>query len=253
MTIETESPDSEYAPGLAITVERLSFDDHLLFQNLTLHLQPGQWTCLLGDGGVGKSTLLRLAAGQPVGDGRYRVTLPDGRPADGLVALMDGQAGLEPLQTVLDNACGDPASARIPAAEKRKEAQELLSAVGLGERMDDPTAILSTGMRQRVALVRALLSDRPIVLLDEPFAALDRGTRLHMQEFARDLLEGCTVLHVTGDSSEAVRLADRIVVLGGQPAGLEEFALPAGAPPRLADQPGVEECAAALLDRLMAG
>jgi putative hydroxymethylpyrimidine transport system ATP-binding protein len=241
------------APGLCIVVEELTFDGDPLFVKFQLDLRPGEWTCLLGDGGSGKSTLLRIAAGQDVGAGRYRAVLADGGAATALVALMDGQASLEPLKTVLENACGDPMDSLIPTATLREEAKELLAVVGLAERTDDPTAILSTGMRQRVALVRALLSERPIVLLDEPFAALDRGTRLHMQELAREVLVGCTVLHVTGDPSEAVRLADRIVLLQGRPGRLAEFDLPPGAAPRMADQPEVEERAAALLDRLMAG
>ena len=241
----------EQAPGLSVTIKRLAFDDLVLFEDLKLDLRPGEWTCLLGDGGTGKSTLLRVAAGQDVGAGSYGAVLSDGRPAAKFVALMAGQAALEAGKTVLENACGDPMENGIPIANLREEAKDLLQAAGLGERMEDPTAILSTGMRQRVALVRTLLTDRPIILLDEPFAALDRATRLHMQDLVADVLAGCTVLHCTGDPWEATRLADRIVVLEGPPAGIHESETPPGSPPRLADQPGVVECAEALLSRLM--
>jgi putative hydroxymethylpyrimidine transport system ATP-binding protein len=246
----TDSPDR--APGLDIRVERLAFDNAVLFDDLHLKLRPGEWTCLLGDGGAGKSTLLRIAAGQDIGAGSYRATLSTGQPVAQQVALMAGQSDLEAGRTVLENACGDPKGRGIPFADLEAEAKELLHAVGLGERMEDPTAILSTGMRQRVALVRVLMTYRPVVLMDEPFSALDRGTRLHMQELAAELLQGCTVLHVTGDPWEAVRLADRIILLEGQPARLVEFTPPPDAPPRLADQPAVEIRAEALLARLTA-
>jgi putative hydroxymethylpyrimidine transport system ATP-binding protein len=242
----------EQAPGLSITIKRLAFDDLVLLEDLQLDLRPGEWTCLLGDGGTGKSTLLRIAAGQDVGAGSYGAVLSDGRPAAKFVALMAGQAALEAGKTVLENACGDPMQNGIPIANLREEAKDLLQAAGLGERMEDPTAILSTGMRQRVALVRTLLTDRPIILLDEPFAALDRATRLHIQDLAVDWLKGCTVLHVTGDPWEAIRLAHRIVLLAGHPACLHEHETPPGLPPRLADQPGVEEHANALFARLLA-
>ena len=106
-------------------------------------------------------------------------------------------------------------------------------------------------MRQRAALVQALLSDRPIVLLDEPFAAMDRVMRHRMQDLTRQALAGCTVLHVTGDPMEAVRFADRILVLEGQPARIHDFDPPPGKPLRPDDEPAVAAHAEALLQRLL--
>ena len=111
-------------------------------------------------------------------------------------------------------------------------AEALLGRVGLIPQRDQRPATLSGGQRQRAALARTLMEDRPVVLMDEPFSALDAITRARLQVLAAQLLAGRTVLLVTHDPLEALRLGHRIHVMAGQPARIEPPILPAGTPPR---------------------
>jgi putative hydroxymethylpyrimidine transport system ATP-binding protein len=115
----------------------------------------------------------------------------------------------------------------------RVRPRDLIERVGLAEHAEKRPASLSGGMRQRVALARVLMEDRPIVLLDEPFAALDARTRAEMQELAFETLKGRTVLLVTHDPAEAVRLGDHIFILSEQ--GLETVMAPGSPPIRAVD------------------
>jgi putative hydroxymethylpyrimidine transport system ATP-binding protein len=114
----------------------------------------------------------------------------------------------------------------------RAKAMDLLGRVGLVPQKDQLPATLSGGQRQRAALARTLMEDRPVVLMDEPFSALDAITRARLQVLAANLLAGRTVLLVTHDPLEALRLSHRIRVMTGHPARIEESPLPPGAPPR---------------------
>ena len=213
-----------------------------LFARLDLTLAPGRITCLLGASGVGKSTLLRLFAHLPTGvTFRGRV---DSAPA----ALMGQDPGLFAWLTVGGNvALG--ARLRGEAADAARTAR-LIEAVGLSGLENRLPGQLSGGQRQRVALARTLAEDRPLVLLDEPFSALDARLRLTIGDMAARLLAGRTVLMVTHDPAEAARLGDRILVM--TPAGVEEVAAPPGPVPRPHDAAGVLAAQAALTQRLLA-
>ncbi|WP_415393098.1 ABC transporter ATP-binding protein [Paracoccus sp. SJTW-4] len=213
-----------------------------LFGPLELVLEPGRLTCLLGASGVGKSTLLRLLAGLPTGvEFRGRVeTAPS--------ALMGQDAGLFPWLSVAQNV-GLGARLRGEAADAAR-ISALVAAVGLAGLEDRLPAQLSGGQRQRVALARTLAEDRPLVLLDEPFSALDVALRLQIGEMAARLLSGRTVLMVTHDPAEAARLGDRILVL--TPAGLAGHPAPPGPVPRRHDAPEVLAAQAALTRQLLA-
>lgn len=220
-----------------------------LFGPLALDLAPGVWTCLLGASGVGKSTVLRLVADLPTGvdfDGRVRAS--DGRPLTGRVAYMAQSDLLLPWLDLLGNVVlgarlrGDP-----PDLDR---ARALVERVGLGHRAGARPRTLSGGERQRAALARTLMEDRPVVLLDEPFSALDARTRAEMQELAAELLAGRTVLLVTHDPAEAARLGQRILLL--TPAGLTEAEAPPGAPARPWDAPETLAAQARLLALLRA-
>lgn len=235
------------APTLRLS-GRAFIDDVAIFGPLSLDVPPG-WTCLLGSSGVGKSTILRLFAGLDDGvrlDGT--VGALDGRPLAGRVALMAQGDLLMPWLDVLGNvALG--AQLRGDRAE-RDRARDVLARVGLADHAGKKPHALSGGQRQRAALARTLMEDRPVVLLDEPFSALDARTRSQMQDLAADLLEGRTVLHVTHDAAEAARLGDRVLLMGGE--GIAPVAVPGTAPPRGVDAPGTLRFQAALLRRLMA-
>jgi putative hydroxymethylpyrimidine transport system ATP-binding protein len=237
--------------GVVIRQARLTFDGAAVFDGLDFSLAGGQWTCLLGPSGVGKTTLLRLIAGLAAPEPPTEVTAEDGHPLTGRVAYMAQQDLLLPWLSALDNVL---VGARLrgekigPALTAR--ARELLNKVGLGDRLRAKPAELSGGMRQRVALARTLMEERPIVLMDEPFSALDAITRLRLQEVAARLLAGRTVLLVTHDPLEALRLGHGIHVMSGQPAEIGPAIMPSGPPPRAPDDPALLARQAELLRRL---
>jgi ABC-type nitrate/sulfonate/bicarbonate transport system ATPase subunit len=185
-----------------------------------LALAAGETVALVGPSGCGKSTLLAIAAGVLAPDvGRV---LADGRDltgGSGSVALMLQRDLLLEWRSVLGNVLLAPELAGR-AREARPDALALLDRHGLAQFADHYPHALSGGMRQRVALVRTLLAERPVLALDEPLAALDAQARLDAQawlEGALDERHGATLL-VTHDVDEAVRLADRVVVLSRRPA-----------------------------------
>ena len=220
----------------------LSYAGRVLFDGLDMALEEGRWTCLLGPTGVGKTSLLRLFAGLESPDTGHAVT--------GRVSYMAQQDLLMPWLTVIENAViGSRLRGEQPDYER---ALDLLASVGLAESAGDYPRALSSGMRQRVALIRSLMEDRPIVLMDEPFSALDAITRLRLQSLAAELLRGRTVLLVTHDPLEALRLGDRIHVMAGRPARIDQALTPAGDPPRDPADPALLALQAELLARLAA-
>lgn len=214
-----------------------------LFPPLHLRLPPRSWTSLLGPSGVGKSTLLRVIAGLPIG-GTFHGEVENRLP----VALTAQDPALLPWLNIRQNAA---LGARL-RGENTDQArlESILHDTGLAEHAAKYPPALSGGQRQRVALARVLMEDRPLVLLDEPFSALDARMRLMMQDLAARLLAGRTVLMVTHDPAEAARLSDQILVL--TETGLTELAPPASQPPRLPSDPATLACQAALLDSLIA-
>jgi putative hydroxymethylpyrimidine transport system ATP-binding protein len=239
------------APTVCVRGAHLAFDGVLLFDRLDLDLAGGEVTCLLGPSGVGKTSLLRLTAGLTDAAGG-RVTDLAGRRLDGRIAYMAQRDLLLPWLPARANVLLGPRlrGERVTPA-LRARADDLLQRVGLADAADIRPDALSGGMRQRVALARTLMEDRPVVLMDEPFAGLDAITRYELQALAADLLAARTVLLVTHDPLEALRLGHRIRVLAGRPARLDDsVAPPPGPTPRPADR--VADRQGALLDRLAA-
>jgi putative hydroxymethylpyrimidine transport system ATP-binding protein len=242
-------------PPLSVTVHaaRVTHGGEVLFDGLDITLAAGLWTCLLGTSGVGKSTLLRLILGlkeseQRAGGGDT-VTCSDGLPLAGRAAFMAQTDLLLPWLTALDNVkLGRRLRGTHDGGEV--EARALLDRVGLVANAGDRPATLSGGMRQRVALARTLMEDRPVVLMDEPFSALDAITRIKLQNLAAELLRDRTVILVTHDPLEALRLGHRIHVMAGRPARLDEPMEPAGSPPRNVDDRKLLEMQGDLLCRL---
>lgn len=237
------------APGLRLEVDRLAFEDRTLVEDLTLEVPGGRTTCLLGPSGVGKSSLLRLLAGLLPG---ARRSASDGLPLSGRIAWMAQADLLLPWLTVEENLLLGfrlRGAGRSRLAEARERARRLLARVGLAEAAQALPHTLSGGMRQRAALARTLVEDRPIVLMDEPFSALDAITRHRLQDLAAELLAGRTVLLVTHSPLEALRLGHEVRIMSGQPARLGTPLRPPGTPPRTAD-PALLALEARLLDEL---
>lgn len=199
--------------GIAVEIAgRATMEGAPLFGPLEITLGAGRWTCLLGPSGVGKSTVLRLIAGLPTG-ARFegRVVAEDGAPLGGRVAYMAQSDLLFPWLDVTENvALGARLRGDRPDIAR---AEALIARVGLAKHAHKRPRQLSGGERQRVALARTLMEDRPVILLDEPFSALDAKTRAEMQELAAELLAGRTVLLVTHDPAEAARLGEAIFVM----------------------------------------
>ncbi|WP_373635449.1 ABC transporter ATP-binding protein [Yoonia sp. SS1-5] len=237
------------APGITLQ-GGASINGGRLFAPLRLALRAGEWTCLLGGSGVGKSTLLRLISGLTTqADFNGSILVSDGEPVADRVAYMAQDDLLLPWATVRQNA---QLGARLRGeAADTKRLGRILTRVGLADHADKKPAALSGGQRQRVALARTLMEDKPIILLDEPFSALDAQTRAAMQELAVDVLHGKTVLMVTHDPGEAARLGETILVLSA--TGIRHFPNPALTIPRPVDDLETLACQAALLKLLREG
>ena len=192
---------------------------HQALGQLSLSVAEGEVLAVIGASGCGKSTLLRLVAGlEAPSEGRIGL---DGVPLTGpspRVGVVFQEPRLMPWLSVLDNvAFGLPRS--LPRAERARRSRAELERVGLTRFADALPKTLSGGMAQRAALARALVTRPSVLLLDEPFSALDAMTRQSLQEELVGLWERDrpTLVLVTHDLDEALFLADRVVVLGGQP------------------------------------
>jgi NitT/TauT family transport system ATP-binding protein len=218
----------------------------LALDKVSLTVAPGEFVCLIGASGCGKSTLLSLAAGLDtptagqVSTGGKRVTLMFQEPA------------LFPWLTAAKNVELALRARGVAKQERRTRAAELLEAVHLGGFGGKRPHELSGGMRQRVAMARALAQDADVLLMDEPFGALDAMTRdlLH-EELERICREReLTVLFVTHNVREAARLGDRVIVLSSRPGRvIEEIAVSIDRPRRI-DSPEIAELGAHMTDRL---
>jgi NitT/TauT family transport system ATP-binding protein len=196
----------------------------MALERIDLELAESSFTCLLGPSGCGKSTLLNMIAGfiEPT-EGRVLV---DGVEVDGASAdrgVVFQEYALFPWRTALDNVAFGPMIRRLPRAKQREVARRYLALVGLADHADKFPSELSGGMKQRVAIARALANGPSVLLMDEPFGALDAQTRETMQE---ELLriwqqDRKTMVFVTHSISEALFLSDRIVVMATRPGAVK--------------------------------
>jgi ABC-type nitrate/sulfonate/bicarbonate transport system ATPase subunit len=196
-------------------------DATVVLDGVSLQAAPGQFVSLLGPSGCGKSTVLRVLAGLLVPDaGTATVGGADvvGRP--GAATMQPQRDTLLPWKRCLDNALLGARVAGVPADEARDRAQALWGRFGLTGYEDAWPGELSGGMRQRLALLRAFLVPRAVILLDEPLGALDAITRRDLQVWLEEVWEADrrAVLLVTHDVDEAILLSDRVVVLSDRPA-----------------------------------
>lgn len=208
-------------PGLELIDIRKRFDDGPVLDGVSLSITPGEIVSLIGPSGSGKSTLLGLLTGSLTPDSGQ--ILFNGAPVIGKsrpFAFMPQRDTLLPWRRALDNAAIGLQVAGMPRHQARQRANELFEPFGLTGTQHRYPRQLSGGMRQRVSLLRTVVQDKPLLLLDEPFGALDAITRDDLQLWLLDIwaTQRWSILLVTHDIREAVRLSDRVHVLSARPA-----------------------------------
>lgn len=201
---------------------------------ITIRVEAGEFVSIIGPSGCGKSTLFNLLAGLESPDsGTIHIDQTEATGQRGLVAYMPQRDALLPWRSVCENAVLAATLQRGDVEAARREARSLLGVFGLEGFGDSLPAALSGGMRQRAALLRTVLWKRPIMLLDEPFGALDALTRTHLQEWLLGLWDTLdrTIVLVTHDVDEALLLSDRVYVLSPRPGQVVcELAVPFSRP-----------------------
>ena len=207
-------------PKLVVDNVSCRFDAGNVIHNINLTLRRGEFVSIVGPSGCGKSTLFNIVSGliRPT-EGRVLLDGKDVTGDRGHVGYMLQKDLLLPWRTVVGNIVLGASLRRKVTRDDLQRATELAKRYGLGDFLDHYPHALSGGMRQRVALMRTLALQADVLLLDEPFGALDAQTRLDMQlwllSVCRDL--NATILFVTHDVDEAIFLSDRVVVLTGRP------------------------------------
>lgn len=236
--------------GTHISIRNLAkaFGSVSVLQDINLEITPGEFVAIVGKSGCGKSTLLRLLGGlESPTQGEIRI---DDEPlyelnSDARIMFQDSR--LLPWRRVLDNV------ALGQQAKGRRYGEWALQQVGLSDRAHDWTTVLSGGQRQRVALARALVTQPPLLLLDEPLGALDALTRLEMQQLIHRLWQEqqFTAVLVTHDVEEAVQLADRVLVIEKGKISLD---LAVDLPhPRPLGDPALADIKAQVLSQILGG
>lgn len=215
------------APVIHITNLTFNYNNTNIFNNLNFTLAAGKFTCLLGPSGIGKTTLLRFIAHLKQDDAvtcHGSMLASDKLPIAQRIAYMSQQDSLLPWLNILDNIIlGKHLRHENITNSDKLRALELLEQVNLTNQAKLRPKQLSCGMKQRAALARTLFENKSIVLMDEPFSSLDAITRYKLQDLARTLLLGRTVLLVTHDPLEALRIGDAVYVMHGTPATISQF------------------------------
>ena len=236
------------APAIRITAlgKRFGADGPLVLDDVTLTIAPGEFVCLLGASGCGKSTLLNIIAGLDA-PSTGTVTV-----ASGSAAVMFQDAALVPWLTAGRNVELALKLRGVPRDKRRGKALELLDVVNLADAASKRPHELSGGMRQRVALARSLAQDRKVLLMDEPFAALDAITRdlLH-EELERVWREtGRTIVFVTHNVREAARLGQRVLLMSSRPGRIANEWRLADDGPRRIESPEVSRLSIEITEQL---
>jgi sulfonate transport system ATP-binding protein len=237
--------------GSAVQLKGLTkaFGDRAVLRGIDLEIPPGELVTIVGRSGSGKSTLLRLLSDlETPSSGVARVLDAGGGDARSTVRVVFQEPRLLPWRSVLDNVClGMPRRAR-----DERQARRVLASVGLADRLHEYPGVLSGGQRQRVALARALVHEPCVLLMDEPFGALDALTRIEAERLVEELWRerGFTAVLVTHDVSEAVLLGDRVLVVDdGQISAQFRVDAPR---PRRREHPEVARLTEAVLDTIFA-
>jgi NitT/TauT family transport system ATP-binding protein len=206
--------------SIALDQVSLTLDGNQIVSHINLDIAAGEFVCLLGPSGCGKSTLLNAIAGFQPTDGQIRVgkSVVKGPGVDRGVVFQSSEA-LFPWLTVRENVEYGPRLRGVSAPERARLADRYLALVGLSQAADKFPDALSGGMRQRAQIARVLVNEPSVVLMDEPFGALDAQTREVLQREVDRIWRatGCTIVFVTHDIWEAILLADRVVTMTAGP------------------------------------
>jgi NitT/TauT family transport system ATP-binding protein len=249
-TNPTPSPPAQAGPAIELRGAAKAFPtrgggSYTAIHDVDLTVGAGEFVSVVGPTGCGKSTSLSLISGlAPATEGEVRV---NGRPVTGIpddLGYMFQQDAVLPWRTVLDNVAAGPRYRGVPKREARDRAREWVKQVGLAGFERYYPHQLSGGMRKRVALAQTLINEPSILLMDEPFGALDVQTREHMQDLLLDLWSRtahAAVVFVTHDLTEAIALADTVVVMTAGPATVKDV-VPVDLPrPRKVEEIRLEE------------
>ena len=208
--------------GVSKVYRSLQGSDYVAVQDFSLDIQAGEFFCLLGTSGCGKTTVLNMVAGfEPASTGDIRI---DGRPIEGPAAdrgvVFQGDDSLYGWLSAMGNVEFGLRMRGLGRRERAEKARHYLDLVGMGSQGHKHPAELSGGMKQRIQIARVLANEPQMLLMDEPFAALDAHTRADMQHELQRICRatGKTVLFITHDIDEAIILADRIGVMHAGPA-----------------------------------
>jgi NitT/TauT family transport system ATP-binding protein len=228
MTIECRNLGFAYATpdGPLLALDRI---------DLTVH--PEEFLCIVGPSGCGKTTLLKLVAGL-LEPGSGTIDLGEDRDRTRPAAMVFQEHGLYPWMSVLDNVCLGPMFRGDSAADRNEQARGLLRQFGLAEFIDHYPHQLSVGMKQRVSLARAFIMKPAVLLMDEPFAALDALNKVVLQEELLRIWKRhrTQVIYITHDIDEALLLGDRILVMSGKPGHIrKDITVPLKRPRRRED------------------
>lgn len=221
---------------ITVSNASLRYSHKVIFDQLTFSFQENQWTAIIGPSGIGKSSLLKLMAGLLTDEKAAKTTLilNNNLSIKNDIAYLPQDDLLLPWLTVYDNLL--IGSKLHPVSiEKKWLLQKVNTLLETVQLLDAKTLYphqLSGGMRQRLALARLLLQDKPIIFMDEPFKSLDAMTRFHLQTLAATLLRNKTVVFITHDLQEAARLAHTIYFMNGKPPTLAHAATLQDAIPR---------------------
>jgi putative hydroxymethylpyrimidine transport system ATP-binding protein len=199
----------------------LDFQGKKLFHNLNFDILENTSIALLGTSGVGKSTLLRCIADLEIENiTSGKIVLKEGTN----IAWLSQENSLYPWLSILDNVQLYHHLKGTKTKQTLEKAKQLLEQVNMSKHCDKKTYELSGGQKQRVALARTLMQEANLILMDEPFSALDAITKIQLQDLTCDLLKDKTVVLVTHDPQEAIKLANHIYILKNQPVTIEEVA-----------------------------
>lgn len=211
---------SVVSPAISVRDVSVHFDSVSAVTRTDFALQPGEFLSIVGPSGCGKTTLLNLLTGLlPLQEGRVEILGKPPHAGNPDIAYMLARDCLLPWRTTLGNAVYGMEARGVAGERREAKARELLARVGLSDYVDHYPKALSHGMRQRNALARTFALESPVLLMDEPFGALDAQTKLQLEDLLLELwsIERRTVVFITHDLAEAVALSDRVLVMSARP------------------------------------